>query len=87
MSLTPAVEDRLWSRAGVRRIVDVCGFPFPSHDALREAVLKGEAQLGIEYAAARDLVRVTKSPAADALILAMTWVTPNAVNLAVQKCA
>jgi hypothetical protein len=76
MSRTPAVEEQLWSRAGVRRIVDIPGFPFPSHDALREAVRKGEAQLGIEYAAARDLVRVTKSPAAGALILAMTWVTP-----------
>jgi len=38
--------------------------------------MKRETQLGIEYAAARDLVRVTKSPAAGALILAMAWVTP-----------
>jgi hypothetical protein len=76
MSLTPSVEEQLWSRAGVRRIVDIRGFPFPSHDALREAVTRREAQLGIEYAAARDLVAVTKSPAAGVLILAMAWVTP-----------
>lgn len=76
MSLTPTVEEQLWSRAGVCRIVDVRGFPFPSHDAMREAVMRREAQLGIEYAAARDLVRVTKSPAAGVLILAMTWLTP-----------
>jgi hypothetical protein len=76
MNLTPSVEEQLLSRAGVRRIVDVHGFPFSSHDALKTAVMKHEAHLGIEYAAARDLVRITKSPAAGFLILAMTWVTP-----------
>lgn len=76
MNVTASVEEQLWSRGGVRRIHDVRGFPFPSYEALKAAVLKREAQLGIEYAAARDLVRVTKSPAAAFLILAMTWVTP-----------
>lgn len=76
MNLTPNAEEQLWSQAGVRRIVDVRGFPFPSYDALRAAVMNREAQLGIEYAAARDLVRITKSPAAALLILAMTGMTP-----------
>jgi len=76
MKISPSIEEQLWSRAGVHRIVDVRGFPFPSYDAFRAAVSSSEAQLGIEYAAARDLVRVTKSPAAAILILGMSWVTP-----------
>jgi hypothetical protein len=76
MNLTPGVEEQLWARAGVSRIVDIRGFPFPSYDAFRAAVTKGDAHLGIEYAAARDLARVTKSPAAALLILGLSWVTP-----------
>jgi len=76
MNLTPDAEKQLWARAGVSRIVDIRGFPFPSHDAFKAAVTKGDAQLGIEYAAARDLVRVTKSPAAAVLVLGLSWVTP-----------
>jgi hypothetical protein len=49
MSLTPTVEEQLWSRVGARRIADVRGFPSASHDALREAVTRREAQLGIAY--------------------------------------
>lgn len=76
MNLTPGVEENLWARAGVSRIVDIPGFPFSSYDAFKAAVAKGDAQLGIEYAAARDLVRVTKSPAAGLLVLGLSWVTP-----------
>lgn len=76
MNITPSVEEQLWARAGVSRIADIRGFPFSSYDAFKAAVRKGDAQLGIEYAAARDLVRVTKSPAAGLLVLGLSWVTP-----------
>jgi hypothetical protein len=76
MNLTPAAEKQLWARAGVSRIAEIRGFPFPSHAALKAAVATDEAQLGIEYAAARGLVRISKSHVAALLILGLSWVTP-----------
>lgn len=76
VNLTRDAEKQLWARAGVSRIVDIRGFPYPNHDAFKAAVARGDAQLGIEYAAARDLVRTTKSPAAAVLVLGLSWVTP-----------
>lgn len=76
MNITSDVEQRLWAAAGVSRISDIADFPLPSHDALKAAVASGEAHLGIEYAAARDLVRITKSPSAVLLILALSLVMP-----------
>jgi hypothetical protein len=66
MKITPDVERRLW----------IDGFPFPSHEALRAAIAAGQAQLGIEYAAARESVRMTKSAIAEALTLALSFVMP-----------
>jgi hypothetical protein len=76
MNTTPEIEKKLWAAAGVSRISDIPGFPFDSHAALKAAVAAGEAQFGIEYAAARDLVPISKPTVASALILALTWVTP-----------
>lgn len=76
MNTTPEIEKKLWAAVGASRISDIAGFPFASQAALKAAVAAGEAQLGIEYAAARDLVRISKSAAASALILALTWVMP-----------
>lgn len=66
----------MWAGVGVSQIIDIRGFPFLSYDAFKAAVTKGDAQLGIEYAAARGLVRVTKSPAAALVVLGLSWVTP-----------
>lgn len=71
MNMTPDVEQKLWTGVGVTRISDIAGFPLPNHDALRTAVLSGQAALGIEYTAARDLVQITKSPSAAWLTLAL----------------
>jgi len=76
MNITPEVEQRLWAAAGVSRISDIAGFPLPNYDALKTTVANGQAQLGVEYAAARDLVRITKSPSAAMLILALSFVMP-----------
>lgn len=75
MRITPEIEQKLWAATGVARISEIPGFPFASHTALKEAVASGKAQLGIEYAAARDLVPI-KSPQAAVLILSLTWVMP-----------
>jgi len=58
MTVTSEHEQTLWNEAGVSRISDIDGFPFPSHAALRSAVDNGTAYLGIEYAAARSLVSI-----------------------------
>jgi len=76
MNITSEIEKKLWAAAKVTRIFDIAGFPFAGHAELKAAVASGEAQLGIEFAAARELVRISKSASASALILALTWVTP-----------
>ena len=76
MSIDPDVEQKLWTAAGVSQITDIAGFPLASHDSLKAAVTSGEVQLGIEFAAARDLVRITKSPSAALLTLALAFVMP-----------
>jgi hypothetical protein len=76
MNITPETEKKLWAAAKASRISDIPGFPLASHAALKAAIATGEAQLGIEYAAARDLVPISKSASASALILALTWVMP-----------
>lgn len=77
MDITPEIEKKLWAATGASRISDIAGFPFPSHAALTAAVATGEAQLGIEYAAARELVPISKSASAYALMLALAWVMPT----------
>lgn len=76
MNITPEIEKKLWEAAKASRISDIGGFPLASHAALKAAVASGEVRLGIEFGAARDLVRISKSASASALILALTWVTP-----------
>jgi hypothetical protein len=69
-----SVEDSLWKSAGVRSVSEVPDFPFPSHKDFVAAVLNGDAFVGIEYSAARDLAHVTKSPAASFALLALSWI-------------
>jgi hypothetical protein len=76
MNITPEIEKNLWISANVSQVADIPGFPFGSHAGLKAAVASGHIQLGIEYAAARGFVSITKSPGAAALILALTWVMP-----------
>lgn len=68
------VEANLWEAVGVKSVSELPDFPFPSHKAFIDAVCKGEATIGIEYQAARDLAHVTKSPTASYVLLALSWV-------------
>ena len=63
-----------WEAAGVKSLSNLQDFPFENHSDLVNAVKKGEASIGIEYAAARDLAAVTKSPRGYYIILALSWV-------------
>lgn len=83
MNITPDVEKKLWESAEARRIADIPGFPLASHADLKASVASGQMQMGIEYTAARSLVSVTKSSAASAFILALTWVMPALVFVSV----
>ncbi len=66
-------EDKLWELAGARSVGELPEFPFRSYRDFKTAVESGEAHIGIEYAAARDLAHVTKSPGASYLLLVLTW--------------
>jgi len=83
----PALEDRLWESAGVRSVSELPQFPFRSYKAFVAAVRNGDAAIGIEYGAARELAHVTKSPAASYALLALSFVpllfVPASVILAV----
>ena len=73
--MSPSAEDSLWESAGVRVVSELPDFPFPSHKAFVAAVRNGDASVGIEYPAARDLAHVTKSPAAASYaLLALSWI-------------
>lgn len=76
MNITPEIEAKLWAAAKASRIADIPGFPLEGHSAFKAAVASGHVQLGIEFAAARDLVWMSKSRGAAALTLALTWVMP-----------
>lgn len=76
MNITPEVQQTFWAAAGVSQISDIPEFPLPNHPALKAAVASGEVQLGIEYAAARELAHITKSKVAGAVLLALAWVMP-----------
>jgi hypothetical protein len=71
--MTNALEDKLWESAGARSVAELPEFPFRSYQDFKTAVESGEATIGIEYAAARDLAHVTKSRSASYLLLALTW--------------
>lgn len=72
--MSPSVEDSLWESAGVRSVSELPDFPFPSHKDFVAAARSGDASIGIEYRAARDLAHVTKSPAASYVLLALGWI-------------
>lgn len=72
--MSPSVEDSLWESAGVRSVSELPDFPFPSHKDFVSAVRNGDASVGIEYPAARDLAHITKSPAASYALLALSWI-------------
>jgi hypothetical protein len=72
--MSPSVEDGLWQSAGVRSVSELGDFPFPSHKDFVAAVRNGDACVGIEYRAARDLAYVTKSPTASYALLALSWI-------------
>ncbi|MEX2492741.1 MAG: hypothetical protein WD425_13370 [Nitrospirales bacterium] len=76
MNITQEIEKELWTKAEVSRITDIPGFPFQNYNALIDAVTAGDARIGIEYSAARELVTISKSASASALILALSWVMP-----------
>ena len=72
--MSPTVEDSLSEAAGVKSVSELPDFPFPSHVAFVAAVRNGDASIGIEYAAARDLAHVTKSPVGLYVLLALSWI-------------
>lgn len=72
--MSTPVEDSLWESAGVRSVSELPDFPFLSHNDFVTAVRNGDASVGIEYPAARDLAHVTKSPAASYALLALSWI-------------
>lgn len=72
--MTPSVEDSLWESAGVRSVSELPDFPFPNHKDFVAAVRNGDASVGIEYSAARDLAHLTKSPAASYALHALSWI-------------
>lgn len=76
MNITADVQQELWKAARVSRISEIPEFPLPSYAALKAAVTSGEMQLGIEYAAAREFVRITKSASAELPILVLSLVQP-----------
>lgn len=81
--IPPETEQKLWAAVGASRLTDVNGFPFPSHAALAAAVQSGDAQLGIEYAAARNSANITKGPVALFVILLLSLVKPALVVVSV----
>ena len=72
--MNPLVEDSLWKSAGVSSVSELPDFPFPNHRDFVAAVRSGDASVGIEYRAARDLAHVTKSPTALYALLALSWI-------------
>jgi len=76
MNITPEIEKELWTKAEASGITDIPGFPFPSYYALTEAVTTGDARMGIEYTAAKELVRISKSNSAGFLLPILFLVMP-----------
>lgn len=72
--MSPSVEDGLWQSAGVRSISELGDFPFPSHREFVAAIRNGDASIGIEYGAARELAHVTKSRTSSYALLALSWI-------------
>lgn len=74
--MNSSAEDSLWNLAGVRTVSELPDFPFPSHEAFVASIRNGDASIGIEYGAARDLTHITKSPVASIALLSLSWVPP-----------